>query len=150
MSLPGIYVQSVWGEQLRYQKTKAYRPYVVEVCQGRAKLPSRKAGLKWPRYAEKIAVPQKWGLHTMYIFLAYGNERYNRLPEVDLQNPWPQAASLPMRSCGTFGLFLVRTFWPFDTYQLCYIVILNRVWLTSNSVLVPHSLHRRTRYTSNA
>ena len=56
----------------------------------------------------------------MSIFLAYGDERYNHLPEVDLKNPWLQAASSPTCSCGTFGLFLARTFQLFDTYQLCY------------------------------
>ena len=147
----GIYVQSDWGEQSCYQKMKVYRLYVAEACRNHVKSPGRKVSLKWPCYAEKVTVPRKWGLHTMSIFLAHGDERYNHLPEVDLQNPWLQAASLPTRSCGTFRSFLARIFQLFDTYNfIILIVILNKLRLTSNSVPVPHSLHWHAKYASNA
>lgn len=126
MSFPEISVLNNWDEWLQYWRMKVYPPYAFKASQNHARSPSWIAGLEWPHYVEKVAVPQKWGLHTTSILSAHNHKEYNHLPEVGLQSPLLQATSLLMCSCRTFRSFLVWMSQFFNTCQPCYIVTLNQ------------------------
>ena len=77
MSLLGTSVLSDWGEQLRYQRMKAYHLYAFEVWRMHAMLLSWKGGLARPHCGEMVTAPRKQELHTMRGLWAFENEGNN-------------------------------------------------------------------------